>query len=382
VIYLDNSATTPVLPSVREAMEPFFSGEFGNASSVYTLGNRARVALEEARETVARYIGAAPREITFTSSGTEANNTALKGRAFHLMRKGLSPSEIEVVSDTAEHHSVLHPLEFLQSIGCSVNYASVSATGHVMLDALASAFTKRTRIVSVMHVNNEVGAINRIPEIARLVAESAPEAVLHVDAVQSLGKLPLQVSAMNAHMLSFSAHKIHGPKGIGALYTRTGVEWEPLMHGGAQERNRRGGTEPVALAVGFAAAISAISQDALAELSKLRAYLVERLRDVPGVIISSATDETTSPAIVNFSFTPAKLSRLDTDALLIRFDLEGIAISNGSACTSGSLQPSHVLLAMGKGSEVASKSVRVSFSTYNTTAEIDRFLDVLRSILA
>lgn len=382
VIYLDNSATTPMLPAVREAMQPFFAGEFGNASSVYTLGNRARVALEEARETVARALGAAPREITFTSSGTEANNTALKGRVFYRLRKGSALSGIELVSDTAEHHSVLHPLDFLEQIGCRVKRVPVNGTGHVQLEALSEAITSHTELVSVMHVNNEVGAINNITEIARIVKERAPNALLHVDAVQSFGKLPVSATDLRADMISLSAHKIHGPKGIGALYTRAGVEWEPLMHGGAQERNRRGGTESVALAVGFAAAIGAIRADAYAELSKLREYLLGRLKDVSGVVLNSSTDESAIPSIVNFSFTPELLARLDTDALLIRFDLEGIAISNGSACTSGSLQPSHVLLAMGKGSAVASRSVRVSFSPYNTTSEIDRFIAVLRSIIA
>jgi cysteine desulfurase len=206
--------------------------------------------------------------------------------------------------------------------------------------------------------------------------------VIHTDAVQSLGKLPLNVRDLDIDLLSLSAHKIHGPKGIGALYTKSGVEWEPLMHGGAQERNRRGGTESVAFAVGFAAAIKELSLELPDKLQSLRGYLLSQLAQIESVVLNSATDATSSPAIVNFSFTPNVLSRLDTDALLIRFDLEGIAISNGSACTSGSLQPSHVLLAMGKGREVASKSLRVSFSRYNTRAEIDQFVDTLKRIIA
>ena len=363
-------------------MEPFYAGEFGNASSVYTLGNRARVALEEAREKVARYIGAAPREITFTSGGTEANNTAIKGRFFHLLQKGVPAGEIEIVSEPAEHHAVLAPLDFLQEIGATIRSSSVDATGHVVPEEVGSLLTDRTRVVSIMHVNNEVGAINDISEIARIVKERTPNAVMHTDAVQSLGKVPVHVDRLSVDLLSLSAHKIHGPKGIGALYTRTGVEWEPLMHGGAQERNRRGGTEAVALAVGFAAAIKELTPELPEYLLELRKHLLDKLSVIPGIVLNSATDASSSPAIVNFSFTPDILQRLDSDALLIRFDLAGVAISNGSACTSGSLQPSHVLLAMGKGNQVANKSLRVSFSRYTKTDDIDRFVEVLRSIIA
>jgi cysteine desulfurase len=381
VIYLDNSATTPLSPTVREAMMPYLDAEFGNASSVYTLGNRARVAIEEAREIVARSIGAAPREITFTSSGTEANNSALKGRYFHLLSSGLAASEIELVTDYAEHHSVLHPVDFLRQLGATARYLNVDATGHVELDALRGVLGERTQIVSVTHVNNEVGAINDPLEVIRIVRELAPNALVHIDAVQSLGKLPIDVREMQVDLLTISAHKIHGPKGIGALYTRGSVEWEPLIHGGAQERNRRAGTESAALAVGFAAAIKELDVECSNTLQELRRHLLDALSKIPGIVMNSATGDTCSPSIVNFSFVPEILARLDTDALLIRFDLEGIAISNGSACTSGSLQPSHVLLAMGKTSEVASKSIRVSFSKHNTTAEIDRFISVLKGIL-
>jgi cysteine desulfurase len=382
VIYLDNSATTPISDAVRAAMEPFLANEFGNASSVYTLGNRARVALEEARETVARYIGAHPREITFTSSGTEANNTALKGRFFHLIEKGIAANDIEIITDRAEHHAVLYPVEFLEKLGANAAFAAIDNTGHVDIDSLSTLLNDRTRIVSIMQVNNEVGAINDIAAIGRLVKATAPQAALHTDAVQALGKIPVDVGKLHVDMLTLSAHKIHGPKGIGALYTRSGIEWEPLMHGGAQERNRRGGTESVALAVGFAAAIKELAPDLSEYVLGLRAYLLDQLRTLPKVELNSASDDTCSPATVNFSFHDDVLRRLDSDALLIRFDLAGIAISNGSACTSGSLQPSHVLLAMGKSKEVASKSIRVSFSRYNTIEEIDRFVEVLKTIIA
>ena len=379
MIYLDNSATTPLAPEVLRAMLPFMEGEFGNASSVYTLGSRARVALEGARETIARYINAEPREIVFTSGGTESNNTAISGPIFHSHFAGKAWNEMSVVTGHAEHHAVLQPVEFLEKFGVHTRYADVDRTGHIMLESIGNKIDHKTLLVSCMMLNNEVGAINPIREIVHLVKERS-SVLVHSDAVQALGKMRIDVKELGVDLLSLSAHKIHGPKGIGALYTRSGISWEPLMHGGAQERNRRGGTEAVALAVGFAEAIRLLpdSETASDHFQTLRSYLLARLSEIPEIILNSATDTTATDAIVNFSFVPDVLSKLDADSLLIRFDLEGIAISNGSACTSGSLQPSHVLLAMGLGKEVASKSVRVSFSRYNTKGDVDRFIEALR----
>ncbi len=237
-----------------------------------------------------------------------------------------------------------------------------------------------------MMVNNETGAINPISEIIKIVKANS-NALVHTDAVQALGKIPIDVKALGIDLLSLSAHKIHGPKGIGALYIKSGTPWEPLLHGGSQERNRRGGTESVALAVGFAEAIKRLPSPHWGRgqgeggVASLRTYLLTKLAQFPEIVLNSATDESSVDSIVNFTFTNEVLARLDADALIIRFDLEGIAVSNGSACTSGSQQPSHVLLAIGKSKEVASKSVRVSFSRYNTVEDIDRLVEVVGKII-
>jgi cysteine desulfurase len=382
VIYLDNSATTPLAPEVLEAMQPYFAGEFGNASSVYTLGTRARARLEEARETIARSIHAEPREIVFTSGGTESNNAAIQGTAFHHLLAGNAIADFEIITETAEHHAVLQPTEFLQQLGARATYLDVDVSGHVNSEDFERGSTDKTQLVSCMLVNNEVGAINPIQEITRRIKERT-SALVHTDAVQALGKIPVDVKELGVDLLSLSAHKIHGPKGIGALYIKSGVQLEPLMHGGAQERNRRGGTEAVALAIGFAEAIKLLPSAEITSqhFTTLRKHLLDRLSQIPEVILNSATDDTASAAILSFSFVPEVLARLESETLIIRFDLEGIAISNGSACTSGAMQPSHVLLAMGKDKEVASKSVRVSFSRYSTIEDIDRFAEALKKIV-
>ncbi|HWF44632.1 MAG TPA: cysteine desulfurase family protein [Candidatus Kapabacteria bacterium] len=382
MIYLDNSATTPLAPEVLEAMQPYFLGEFGNASSVYTLGTRARARLEEAREIIARSIHAEPREIVFTSGGTESNNAAIQGAAFHHLLAGKAIADFQIITEKAEHHAVLQPTEFLQQLGAHVTYLDVDASGHVNPEDFDRVITDRTQLVSCMMVNNEVGAINPIQEITRRVKERT-STLVHTDAVQALGKIPVDVKELGVDLLSLSAHKIHGPKGIGALYIRSGVQLEPLLHGGAQERNRRGGTEAVALAIGFAEAIKQLPPAEIISrhFTALRKHLLDRLSQIPEVLLNSATDDTASAAIVSFSFVPEVLARLEAETLIIRFDLAGIAISNGSACTSGAMQPSHVLLGMGKDKEVASKSVRVSFSRYTSVEDIDRFVEVLRGFL-
>jgi cysteine desulfurase len=378
MIYLDNAATTQLAPEVLEAMRPFLEGEFGNASSVYRLGSRVRVALEDAREVLAHAIHAEPREIVFTSGGTEANNAAIKGLLFQKLREKKSFQDLEIITSPTEHHAVLEPIEWFSKLGAAVLSTEVDSFGRVSSE-IGKLVGHDTALVSVMMVNNETGAINPISEIVNTVKEKS-KALVHTDAVQALGKMPIDVNALGIDFLSLSAHKIHGPKGIGALYLKSGTAWEPLLHGGAQERNRRGGTEPVALAVGFAEAIR-LAAGYEEHLRMLRKYLLGKLGGIPEIVLNSATDDSSIDSIVNFSFTPEVLARLDADALIIRFDLEGIAVSNGSACTSGSQQPSHVLLAMGKSKEVAMKSVRVSFSRYNTTEDLDRLIQAVRKIL-
>ena len=373
VIYLDNSATTQIAPEVRDRMLPFFNGEYGNASSIYRLGVTAKVALEEARQQVAAFIGADAREIVFTSGGTEANNSAILGTVFRIVREGRAFDTVTCVSSPAEHHSVLHPIEFVRDLGANVALTSVDRFGAVVeTDFTASG----ADLLSLMLVNNETGARNPIEQVRR-----RKDSVFHVDAVQALGREKFDVHAMGIDLLSLSAHKIHGPKGIGALYIKSGLKLEPLLHGGAQERNRRAGTESVASAVGFAEAVRLLERDwteTRSHIQTLSNHLRERLREFPQVRLNSPDS---SLDIINFSYDDDTLLKLDGETTLNNFDLHGIAVSNGSACTSGSIQPSHVLLACGRGKAVASNSIRVSFSRYNTVNDVERFVEVLDNIL-
>ncbi|MDP4197985.1 MAG: cysteine desulfurase family protein [Bacteroidota bacterium] len=382
VIYLDNSASTELLPEVRAVMEPFHASEYGNASSVHHLGVEARTALEDAREAIARAIHAEPREIVFTSGGTESNNTALKGALFaHYAEHfaGKRWDDMGILTSAVEHDSVLAPVHWMSKIGASAIYAKTDEFGAVSPESVKEALGSGFAIVSLMMVNNETGAISPIKSIGQMIRENS-RAMFHCDAVQALGKLPIDVRDLGVDLLTLSAHKIHGPKGIGALYVRSGVKLEPLHHGGSQERNRRGGTEAVALAIGFAEAVRQM-QGHEARYRSLRQHLLGRLARIPDVILNSASDEHSIDTIVSFTFAPEVLARLDADTLIIRFDLEGIAVSNGAACSSGSQQPSHVLLAIGKHTDVASKSVRVSFSRFNTLEDIDRLVEVIERIL-
>ncbi len=379
MIYLDNSASTQIAPEVLAAMMPYLTNEYGNASSVHSLGSAARVALEESRETIARAINAEPREIIFTSGGTESDNAAIKGPLFKKHLSGIAWNDLSLLTSRAEHSAILESAEFMEKLGVRLEYVDVESCGGVSAASVASKVGNDTTLVSLMMVNNETGAISPIQDIAALV-KSKSSAVFHCDGVQALGKLALDVKSLGVDMMTLSAHKIHGPKGIGALYVRSGVEWEPLLRGGAQERNRRGGTEAVALAVGFAEAVRRIAGHET-DFRNLRSHLLERLQELPEVVLNSAKDDTSVNSIVNITFIPQILSRLDADSIIIRFDMAGVAVSNGAACTSGSQQPSHVLLACGKGTDIASKSIRVSFSRYNTVSDIDGFIEALRGII-
>lgn len=384
MIYLDNSATTKLDDRVRQAMLPYFTEEYGNASSIYDLGRHARIALEEARTTVANAIGAEESEIIFTSGGTEANNHAIKGTVFQAHDKGRRFEELSIVTSAAEHHAVLEPCEFLSSFGVATSKLPVNDRCQVDPAAFASRLSADTTLVSIMSVNNEIGSINPVAEIARRTKELAPQALVHTDAVQALGKIAIDVKELDVDLLTLSAHKVHGPKGIGALFIRRGIMIEPLLHGGAQERNRRGSTENVALAVGFAKAVTLMRDEwneRMSHLSTLKHYLVHELKSMPEIVLNTPDEDAVS-SIVNFTFQKDLLPKIDGEALLIRFDLEGIAVSNGSACTSGSLQPSHVLVAMGKGDDVARKSVRVSISKDTKPDDLDAFLLVLKKLTA
>ncbi|MEP7234929.1 MAG: cysteine desulfurase family protein [Ignavibacteriota bacterium] len=384
MIYLDNSATTPLDPHVAEAMQPYLGERFGNASSIYSLGREAHLALEDSRSTVASAIGADPSEIIFTSSGTEANNHAIKGVIFSRLKSGTTAGELSMVTSPLEHHAVLEPAAFLESLGVKIHRIAATKDGRIDPASIDFQNAKNVTLASFMLVNNEVGSINDLSAIGQAIRINSPTTVLHCDAVQALGKIDINVRELDVELLSISGHKIHAPKGIGALFIKRGIKIEPLHHGGAQERNRRGGTENVALAVGFAEAVRQMQLSAARSKAHLRAlheYSFAKLSALPEIIFNSPTDETGVDGIINISFVPDVLSRLDGEALLIQFDLEGIALSNGSACTSGSIQPSHVLLAMGKGTEIASKSLRISFSRFTDTQAIDKFIELLRKII-
>lgn len=381
MIYLDNSATTPLDPLVAEAMKPYLSEKFGNASSIYSLGREAHIALEDSRAFVASAINADPAEIVFTSGGTEANNHAIKGGIFEAVKSGRNLNELSVITSQAEHHAVLEPVVFLESLGVNATRLEVDSIGLVDTSKIAE---KNLTLASFMLVNNEVGVINQIKQLSSKIHSLSSDALFHTDAVQALGKIDIDVRELGVDLLTLSAHKIHGPKGIGALFIRRGIKIEPLLHGGAQERNRRGGTESAALAVGFGEAIRQMQltkTESRKHLKELRNYAFAKLSALEEVLFNSQTDEKGVDGIINISFIPEVVKNLDGEALLIRFDLEGIAVSNGSACTSGSIQPSHVLTAMGKGEEIASKSLRISFSRYTKREEVDKFIVVLAKII-
>lgn len=373
MIYLDNAATTRLDGRVFEAMLPWLGEDYGNASALYSLGRRARVAIEDARSTIAAFIGAEPAEVMFTSGGTEANNTVLKSLVWQ------SRTVRTIAHSSIEHHAVLQVAEALALHGIELLALPVDDSGILQLDAVPwKQLDRHDVLISVMHANNETGALQPIAEIRA----RAPRALLHTDAVQSFGKVPFDVRALGVDFATFSAHKIHGPKGVGALYIRRGIPLEPFIHGGGQERGRRGGTEPVALIVGFAEA-ARLACDEMEfrslHMARLRDLLKETLSaQIPDIRIN--TPQQSLPNIFNVSFLDAE--RLDGEAILQLLDLRGIACSNGSACTSGSLQPSHVLKAMGRSDAEARAAVRFSLSKDTTEEEINTAAAALAEIVA
>lgn len=377
-IYLDYAATTPVDSRVLEAMEPYFTGIFGNASSVHAVGREAKAALEAARATIARSIGAQPAELVFTSGGTEADNAAIAG-VLHAASAG---GRRRIVTAAAEHHAVLSPCEEYGQSGHPVSVLPVDSYGVVERESLHSVLKESPLLVSLMYGNNEVGAITPLGHIAAQVHEAG--ALLHSDAVQCLGKIPVDVNDLGVDLLSLTAHKLYGPKGIGALYIRNGTPWSPLLYGGGQERGRRPGTENVALAVGFAKAVElavgAMPEEG-ARLSSMRDHLEKRIREnVAAVLVNSASPERL-PNILNVSFDSAQMP-MQGEMLIVNLDLAGISASSGSACTSGSVQPSHVLTAMGRDTATAAASVRFSFGRMNRPEDVERVVSVLKDIVA
>ncbi|MDO5689181.1 MAG: cysteine desulfurase NifS [Tissierellia bacterium] len=371
-IYLDNAATTRVSPEVLEAMMPYLTDLYGNPSSIYQLGGKSKVAIENAREVVADSIGAERKEIFFTSGGSEADNWAIKGVAEAYGAKGN-----HIITSKIEHHAVLHTCEYLEKNGFEVTYLDVDENGFISLEALESAITDRTILISIMFANNEIGTIQPIEEIGRIAKERG--VLFHTDAVQALGVLPIDVNQMNIDLLSLSGHKIHAMKGVGALYIRSGIKLPNLIHGGAQERRRRAGTENVAAIVGLAKAVERSTDDREArnaKLTTLRDYLIERLTTEIEEVRLNGDPIRRLPNNVNLCF-----RYIEGESLLLMLDMEGICASSGSACTSGSLDPSHVLLAIGLPHEIAHGSLRLSLGEENTEQELDYVVERLKEIV-
>ncbi len=367
-VYLDNNASTRVDPRVLEAMHPYLQENFGNASSIHSYGQRARAAIEEARQQVADLIGARPREIIFTSGGTESDNTALRGLVFCNRSRGN-----HIFTTSIEHPAVLRTCEQLEKEGCQVTTIPVDQKGLVQLDELGKALTDETILVSVMHANNEVGSIQPIAEIASMLRER--RIAFHTDAVQSVGKIPVNVQELGVDLLSLSGHKFHGPKGVGALWVDADTSMHPLLFGGAHERKRRAGTENVPGIVGMGKACElALSglNDFSSRVGSLRDLLEEGiLQKVPGTVVNG-TRARRMPHVSNISF-----RSVEGEALLISLDFQGIAVSTGAACSSGALEPSHVLRAIRLNKELLDGAIRFSLSRMTTLSEIDCVLKIL-----
>ncbi len=372
MIYLDNAATTKTAPQVVEAMLPYLSEQYGNPSAVYSLGSSAKKAVNQAKRTIAAAIGAKQEEIYFTSGGTEADNWALKAAAEACAGKGR-----HIITTRIEHHAVLHTCEYLEKEGCEITYLKVDQDGLVDIRELRAAIRPDTILISIMFANNEIGTIEPIEEIGAIAKENG--ILFHTDAVQAFGQIPINVEALHIDMLSASGHKMNGPKGIGFLYIRSGIKLGALLHGGAQERNRRAGTENVPGIAGLEAAVTRAMkgmEEKAARESKLRDYLIERIeKEIPHCRLNGHRTKRL-PGNVNFSFLYA-----EGESILIMMDMKGICVSSGSACTSGALDPSHVLLALGLKQEEARGSLRLTLSEENTREELDYTVESLKEIL-
>lgn len=372
MIYADNAATTKIAPKVLEAMMPYLTEEYGNASSLYAHGSRAKEGVEKAREQVANAIGALSREIYFTAGGSEADNWAIKGVAKAMAKKGKK----HIISTKFEHHAVLHTLNALEKEGFEITLLDVHENGVVRVDELAAAIREDTALVSVMYANNEIGTIQPITEIGELCKEK--KVLFHTDAVQAVGNVPIDVKAQNIDLLSMSGHKFHGPKGIGALYIRRGVLIPNLIDGGAQEFGKRAGTENTPGIVGMGAAIElAIStmEERALKCREISNYIIDNALKIERSRLNGDREKRL-PGNVNMCF-----EGIEGESLLLMLDLKGICASSGSACTSGSLDPSHVLLSIGLKHEVAHGSLRLSFSDENTVEDAHYIVEQLKPIV-
>ena len=373
LIYMDNAATTPVKPEVLDAMLPYFTEKFGNPSSIYSISSENKKAITDAREVIAKTINTTPENIYFTAGGSESDNWALKATADAYASKGK-----HIITTKIEHHAILHTCEYLETKGFEITYLDVDENGLVKLDELTAAIRPDTILISVMFANNEIGTIEPIAEIGKIAHEHG--VLFHTDAVQAYTQVPIDVEAMNIDMMSTSGHKINGPKGIGFLYIRKGVKIKSFIHGGAQERHRRAGTENVTGIIGLAKAAeiaTANMKERTAEEIKVRDHLIERIeKEIPYAKLNGDRVKRL-PNNVNFSF-----QFVEGESMLILLDSKGICASSGSACTSGSLDPSHVLLAIGLPHEIAHGSLRMTLSEETTLEDVDFVVDKLKDITA
>lgn len=369
-VYMDHSATTAVDPAVTEAMLPYFSEKYGNPSSLYSIGRQSRKAIEESRQKVADLIGAKKEEIIFTGSGTESDNLAIKGIALKNRNKG-----DHIITSSIEHHAVLHTCKYLERNGFKVTYLPVSKEGLVDPADVEKAITPQTILVSIMHANNEIGTIQPIEEIGRIAKEK--NIPFHTDAVQTVGKIAVNVDALGVSLLSMSAHKIYGPKGVGALYLRKGTLVEPQMHGGGHERNIRSSTENVPGIVGFGKACE-LAKTHLpdeANLAKLRDSLIKGVLAIKDSYLNGHPTKRL-PGNANFRF-----SYIEGESMILNLDMKGVAASTGSACSSTSLEPSHVLIAIGLRPEESHGSLRLTLGSENTQEDVDYVISILPDIV-
>ncbi|MCP9290361.1 cysteine desulfurase family protein [Gracilimonas sediminicola] len=376
-VYLDHAATTPLDDRVLEAMLPYLKENYGNANSPHHLGQKSKVVVEDAREKVAALIGAEPSEIIFTSGGTESDNAVIKGVL------AISGDKKEVITSELEHHAVLHTVELAKMQGVKPVFAPSKDCGTITADAVKKSITENTALVTIMHVNNEIGTINPLKEIAEVCKEHGVP--LHSDTVQSLGKIPLNVKDLGIDFLSGSAHKIYGPKGTGIMYVKNGSKWIPWVHGGSQERRRRGGTLNVPGIVGFAKALELAVEEMdehQKHFKKLRALLLKEMdTNLEFNYNVNGPQNNGVPHIVNLSFSDEQGKYIDGEMLLLNLDIEGICVSNGSACTSGAVEPSHVLNGIGMEDGLAKSSIRVSFGKQNTEEDVRYFVEKLDTVL-
>jgi cysteine desulfurase len=373
VIYMDNAATTKVSPEVLKEMHPYLENSYGNPSSIYSLARESKRAVDIARERVAKGLGAKSNEIYFTSGGTESDNWAIKGIAFANENKGK-----HIITTSIEHHAVLHTCKYLEKYGFESSYLPVKRNGIIDINELKKAIREDTILISVMFANNEIGTIQPIKEIGKIAKEKG--IYFHTDSVQAVGNIPIDVNELNIDLLSLSGHKFHGPKGIGALYIRKGVNISNMLHGGGQEKKMRAGTENVPGIVGLGKAIEIATKNIEKknkDITELRDMLIDGLLDeIPDTILNG-DKEKRLPGNVNVCF-----KYIEGESILLMLDMKGVCASSGSACTSGSLEPSHVLLALGLKHEIAHGSLRLTLSKYNTKEEVEHVLETLPPIVA